>query len=76
MTGFDRISHDPKVMGGRPTIRGMRLTVGMVVGLMGAGRTVEQVLADYPYLEREDVLPARRYAAWRAEDRELTLSGE
>ncbi len=87
MTGFDRITHDPKVMGGKPTIRGMRVTVGMVVGgmrvtvgmvvgLIGAGRTIEQVLADYPYLEREDVLQALRYAAWRAEDRELTLSGE
>lgn len=76
MTQFDRIGHDPKVMGGKPTIRGMRVTVGMVVGLIGAGRTIEQVLADYPYLEREDVLQALRYAAWRAEDRELTLAGE
>lgn len=63
-------------MGGKPTIRGMRVTVGMVVGSIGAGRTVEQVLADYPYLEREDVLQALRYAAWRSEDRELTLAGE
>ncbi len=76
MTGFDRIGHDPKLMGGKPTIRGMRVTVGMVVGLIGAGQTVEQVLADYPYLEREDVLQALRYAAWRAEDRELALGGE
>lgn len=76
MTGFDRISHDPKLMGGKPTIRGMRVTVGMIVGLIGAGHTIEQVLADYPYLEREDVLQALRYAAWRAEDRELTLIGE
>lgn len=76
MTRFDRIGHDPKVMGGKPTIRGMRVTVGTVVGLIGAGRTIEQVLADYPYLEREDVLQALRYAAWRAEDRELTLAGE
>ena len=76
MGDFDRITHDPQVMGGKPTIRGMRVTVGMVVGLIGAGRTIDQVLADYPYLEREDVLQALRYAAWRAEDRELTLSGE
>lgn len=76
MTQFDRIGHDPMVMGGKPTIRGMRVTVGMIVGLIGAGRTVEQVLVDYPYLEREDVLQALRYAAWRAEDRELTLAGE
>ena len=76
MTQFDRIVHNPQVMGGKPTIRGMRVTVGMVVGMIGAGRTIEQVLADYPYLEREDVLQALRYAAWRAEDRELTLAGE
>jgi len=54
----------------------MRVTVGVVVGLIGAGHTVDQVLTDYPYLEREDVLQALRYAAWRAEDRELTLAGE
>lgn len=76
MGDFDRITHDPQIMGGKPTIRGLRVTVGMVVGLIGAGRTIDQVLADYPYLEREDVLQALRYAAWRAEDRELTLSGE
>lgn len=76
MTEFDRITQDPKIMGGKPTIRGMRVTVGTVVGLIGTGRTVEQVLADYPYLEREDVLQALRYAAWRTEDRELTLTPE
>jgi len=73
---LDRIRQDPRVMGGKPTIRGMRVTVGTVVGLIGAGRTIEQVLADYPYLERDDVLQALRYAAWRAEERELTLNGE
>jgi uncharacterized protein (DUF433 family) len=62
-------------MGGKPTIRGMRVTVGVIVGLIATGRTVEQVLADNPYLEREDMLQALRYAAWRAEDRELTLTG-
>ncbi len=76
MNEFERITHDPKVMGGKPTIRGMRVTVGMVVGLIGTGCTVEQVLSDYPYLEREDVLQALRYAAWRAEDREFALSSE
>jgi uncharacterized protein (DUF433 family) len=62
-------------MGGKPTIRGMRVTVGAIVGLIGSGMTVEQVLADYPYLEHEDILQALRYAAWRAEERELTLTG-
>lgn len=76
MANLDRIRQDPRIMGGKPTIRGMRVTVGTIVGLIGAGRTIEQVLADYPYLERDDVLQALRYAAWRVEERELTLSGE
>jgi uncharacterized protein (DUF433 family) len=63
MTKLDRITLDPAVMGGKPCIRGMRVTVGMIVGQIGAGRTFDQVLADYPYLEREDVLQALRYAA-------------
>ncbi len=50
-------------MGGKACLRGMRVTVGTIVGQIGAGRTVEQVLVDYPYLEREDVLQALRYAA-------------
>lgn len=69
---FDRITHDSHVMGGEPTIRGMRVTVGTIVGLIGCGATVEQVMADYSYLEREDVLQALRYAAWRVQERELT----
>jgi uncharacterized protein (DUF433 family) len=73
MTQLDRITQDPSVIGGKPCIRGMRVTVGMVVGQIGAGHTIEEVLADYPYLEREDVLQALRYAAWRAEEREVTL---
>lgn len=73
MQSLDRITLDPKVMGGKPCIRGMRVTVGMIVGQIGAGRTIEQLLADYPYLERDDVLQALRYAAWRAEEREVEL---
>ena len=69
---FDRITHDPRAMGGKPTIRGTRVTAGTLVGLIGSGATMEEVLKDYPYLEREDVLQALRYAAWRAEERELT----
>ena len=60
-------------MGGKACICGMRVTVGMIVGQIGAGRSIEEILADYPYLDREDVLQALRYAAWRAEDREITL---
>lgn len=73
MPPLDRITQDPAVMGGKPCIRGMRVTVGMIVGQIGAGRTIEDVLADYPYLEREDILQALRYAAWRVEEREVTL---
>lgn len=76
MASFDRITHRPEVMGGKACIRGMRVTVGMVVGQIGSGQTVEQVLADYPYLEREDIMQALRYAAWRADDREVVLGGE
>ena len=73
MTDFARISQDPAVMGGKPCIRGQRVTVGMIVGQIGGGRSIEALLAGYPYLEREDVLEALRYAAWRAEEREVDL---
>jgi uncharacterized protein (DUF433 family) len=75
METLDRITRDPAVMGGRACIRGLRVTVGMIVGQIGAGRSIDELLADYPYLEREDVLQALRYAAWRAEERELVLPG-
>jgi uncharacterized protein (DUF433 family) len=74
MGELDRITQQPGVMGGKPCIRGMRVTVGMLVGQIGAGRRIEDVLADYPYVEREDVLQALRYAAWRAEEREVLLA--
>jgi len=73
MPQIDRITQDPAIMGGKPCIRGMRVTVGMIVGQIGAGRSIEELLGDYPYLEREDVLQALRYAAWLAEEREVTL---
>ena len=68
-----RITHDPEVMGGRPCIRGMRVTVGTVVGLLASGHSVDDVLQAYPYLEREDVQAALTYAAWRVEEVELPL---
>ena len=75
MEAFDRITQEAGKMGGRPCIRGMRVTVGMIVGQIGAGHSVDDILADYPYLEREDVMQALRYAAWRAEEREVVLPG-
>ena len=73
MKALDRITMDPAVMGGKPCIRGMRVTVGTIVGLMAAGKAIEEVLAAYPYIEREDVLQALTYAAWRSEEKDLPL---
>jgi len=73
MPELDRITVNPATMGGRPCIRDMRVTVGMIVGQIGAGQTIDSMLTDYPYLERDDIMQALRYAAWRAEEREVTL---
>lgn len=74
MDQLDRITQQPEVMGGKACIRGMRVTVGMIVGQIGSGQSVDDILADYPYLERDDIMQALRYAAWRAEEREVTLA--
>ena len=74
MRQLERITQQPGVIGGKACIRGMRVTVGMILGQIGAGRTVDDLLSDYPYLEREDIMQALRYAAWRAEEREVTLA--
>ncbi len=74
MATLDRITQQPDVMGGKACIRGMRVTVGMIVGQLGAGRTIEEILSDYPYIERDDILQAIRYAAWRSEEREILLA--
>lgn len=63
MEQLDRITQQPGTMGGKACIRGMRVTVGMIVGQIGAGHSIEEILADYPYIEREDILQALRYAA-------------
>lgn len=63
MTSLDRITQNPQTMGGKACIRGMRVTVSMSVGQIGAGRSIDELLADYPYLERTDILQALRYAA-------------
>jgi uncharacterized protein (DUF433 family) len=74
MHNLTRITFDPEIMGGKPCIRGMRVTVGAIVGLVASGKTFDEVLAEYPYLEREDVLEALAYAAWRSEEREVPLA--
>ncbi len=76
MLEFDRITIDPNVMGGKPCLRGRRVTVGMIVGQIASGSSVADLLVDYPYIEEEDVTQALRYAAWRAEEREVPLSTE
>jgi len=68
-----RITFDPEVMGGKPCIRGMRVTVGMLLGLMASGHSKDAILKAYPYLEAEDLQEALAYAAWRVEEVELPL---
>ncbi len=72
METINRITLDPDVMGGKPCIRGLRVTVGAIVGLLAAGRSREEILAAYPYLEPEDIDQALAYAAWRVEEREVS----
>ncbi len=76
MESLDRITQNAGVMGGKACIRGMRVTVGMVVGQIASGQTIDDILAAYPYLEEQDVRQALRYAAWRAEEREVLLPGQ
>ena len=74
MKSLDRITFNPEVMGGNPCIRGMRVTVGTVVGLMASGYTPEEIIKAYPYLELADIYQALSYAAWRTEEVEVPLA--
>ena len=71
--GLDRITRNPEVMGGKPCVRGMRVTVGAIVGLVASGHPNSEILAAYPYLEEEDIRQALAYAAWRVEEIEVPL---
>jgi uncharacterized protein (DUF433 family) len=71
---FERITMDPEVMGGKPGIRGIRVTVGMIVEAMSAGRTIEQLLADFPYIEEADIREALAFAARLAQGHEIRLA--
>jgi len=73
MPELDRITRNPEVLGGKPCLRGIRVTVGTIVGLVAAGHTNAEVLEAYPYLEAEDIRQALAYAAWRVEEIELPL---
>jgi uncharacterized protein (DUF433 family) len=74
MQPLDRVTRDPNVMGGKPCIRGMRVTVGTILGLLAAGHSEERILQAYPYLELEDIRQALSYATWRVEEIEVPLS--
>jgi uncharacterized protein (DUF433 family) len=71
-----RITRDPTIMGGKPCIRGMRVTVGTIVGLVAAGRTTEEILRDYPCLEVADIAEALAFAAWHVRGVEVTIGSE
>ena len=73
MPSLDRITRNPAVMGGKPCLRGIRVTVGTLVGLVASGRSNAEILAAYPYLEEEDIRQALAYAAWRVEEIEVPL---
>jgi uncharacterized protein (DUF433 family) len=68
MLGFDRITFDPNILGGKACIRGMRISVSLIVNLVANGMTVAEILTEYPNLEEEDVAHALRYAAWASDD--------
>jgi uncharacterized protein (DUF433 family) len=70
---LERITVQPGVMGGKPTLRGMRVTVGTILGLLAAGHSIHEILQAYPYLEEADIRAALQYAAWRVEEIELPL---
>jgi uncharacterized protein (DUF433 family) len=70
---IDRITHNPAVMGGKPCVRGLRVTVGTILGLLASGASRERILTAYPYLETKDIDAAIAYAAWRMEEREEPL---
>jgi uncharacterized protein (DUF433 family) len=74
MKNLKRITFDPNVMGGKPTIRGLRVTVGMIIGLIASGHDNKEILKAYPYLEAEDIREALTYAAWRVEEIELPFA--
>ena len=74
MIELDRITLDPDVMGGKPCIRGLRVTVGTILGLLASGHSHEAILKAYPYLEPEDIRAALTYATWRVEEREVAVS--
>ncbi|HXO40229.1 MAG TPA: DUF433 domain-containing protein [Thermoanaerobaculia bacterium] len=73
MPQFNRITLDPEIMGGKPCIRGIRVTVGTILGLLASGHSEDEILKAYPYLEKEDIRAALTYATWRVEELEVPV---
>jgi len=73
MERLKRITFNVEIMGGKPCIRGMRVTVGMIVGLVASGHDKEEILEMYPYLEADDIDEALKYAAWRVEEIDVPI---
>jgi uncharacterized protein (DUF433 family) len=73
MRNLNRITMNPAVMGGKPCIRGMRITVGTILSLLAEGNSAEDILKAYPYLEAEDIKETLEYAAWRSSEYEIEL---
>ncbi len=76
MKKFERITYDPTVMGGKACIRGLRVTVAMVLGLLATGHSNEDILKAYPYLQVQDIKECLAYAAWRMEERDIPLASQ
>ena len=74
MKNLERITLNPEIMGGKPRIRGLRVAVGTIIGLLASGITAEEILKMYPYLQQEDIMAALSYAAWRSEEIEVPLA--
>lgn len=75
MKTLDRIVLNPEIMGGKPCIKGLRMTVGTIIGLLASGISNSEILQMYPYLQQEDIMQALSYAAWRSEEIEVPLTG-
>jgi uncharacterized protein (DUF433 family) len=71
---LNRVTNSPHVMGGKPCLRGMRITVGTIVGHLAAGKSHQEILAEFPYLEDDDIRAALAYAAWRSEEQDIPLT--
>ncbi|QLE56061.1 DUF433 domain-containing protein [Nostoc sp. TCL26-01] len=76
MLGFDRITFDPRIMAGQACIRGMRVPVSLILNLVANGKTVAEIVEDYPYLEPEDIQQSLMYAAWLAREQVFLIVGE